>query len=193
LALIKRRVTVVKKITTPLTQDKVKELKAGDSVLLTGYIYTARDAAHKRMVELLNEGKELPFDIKDQVIYYVGPTPAKEGKVIGSAGPTTSYRMDSYAPALIGQGLTGMVGKGYRSKEVVDAMVKYGAVYFAGIGGAAALTGKTIKSSELVAYEDLGAEAIRKLYVEDFPVVVVIDAEGNDYYQIGQQKYLETL
>lgn len=182
-----------KRITTPLTEEKVRELKAGDSVLLTGYIYTARDAAHKRLVDLINEGKELPIDLKDQVIYYVGPTPAKEGRPIGSAGPTTSYRMDSYTPALLEKGLRGMVGKGYRSKEVVEAMVKNGAVYFAGIGGAAALTGKTIKSSELVAYEDLGSEAIRRFYVEDFPVVVVIDAEGNDFYRMGQEKYLETI
>lgn len=182
-----------KRIMTPLTQEKLKDLKAGDSVLLSGYIYTARDAAHKRLVELLNEGKELPFDVKDQVIYYVGPTPAKEGQPIGSAGPTTSYRMDAYAPALIEQGLTGMVGKGIRGENVVEAMKKHGAVYFAAIGGAAALTGKRVKSAEIVAYEDLGAEAIRKLYVEDFPIVVVIDSEGNNYYEIGQKEYLSTL
>lgn len=182
-----------KRITTPLTIDKVKELKAGDSVLLTGYIYTARDAAHKRLVELINEGKELPFDIEDQVIYYVGPTPAKEGQPIGSAGPTTSYRMDPYSPILIEKGLRGMIGKGYRGEKVVDAMKKHGAVYFAAIGGAAALAGKRVKTAELIAYEDLQSEAIRKLYVEDFPVVVVIDSEGNNYYEIGQREYLNTV
>lgn len=182
-----------KRITTPLTQEKLKDLKAGDSVLLSGYIYTARDAAHKRLVDLLKEGKELPIDVKDQVIYYVGPTPAKEGQPIGSAGPTTSYRMDAYAPALIEQGLTGMIGKGIRGPEVVEAMKKHGAVYFAAIGGAAALTGKRVKTAEIVTYEDLGAEAIRKLYVEDFPIVVVIDSEGNNYYEIGQKEYLSTL
>lgn len=182
-----------KRVTTPLTIDKVKDLKAGDSVLLTGYIYTARDAAHKRLVDLLNEGRELPFDIENQVIYYVGPTPAKEGQPIGSAGPTTSYRMDSYSPALIKKGLRGMIGKGKRSCDVVEAMKKHGAVYFAAIGGAAALTGKRVKTAELIAYEDLQSEAIRKLYVEDFPMVVVIDSDGNNYYEIGQKEYLNTL
>jgi fumarate hydratase subunit beta len=182
-----------KRITTPLTEDKVKELKAGDSVLLTGYIYTARDAAHKRLVELLNDGKELPIDIKDQVIYYVGPTPAKPGQPIGSAGPTTSYRMDPYTPALLDRGLKGMIGKGLRGEEVVESIKKNKAVYFAAIGGAAALTGKCVKSSELIAYEDLGAEAIRKLYVEDLPLIVVIDKDGNNYYEIGQREYLSTL
>lgn len=179
-----------KRITTPLTLDKVKDLKAGDNVILSGYIYTARDAAHKRLVELLKEGKELPFDAMDQVIYYVGPTPAKEGMPIGSAGPTTSYRMDAYSPDLIAVGLRGMIGKGKRGPEVIDAMVKHGAVYFGAIGGAAALTAKCVKSAELIAYEDLGAEAIRKLYVENLPLVVVIDAEGNNYYEIGQKSYL---
>lgn len=181
-----------KRITTPLTVEKIKDLRAGDSVLITGYIYTARDAAHKRLVDLLKDGKELPFDIKDQVIYYVGPTPAKEGQPIGSAGPTTSYRMDPYAPTLIEQGLRGMIGKGYRNAEVVEAMKKHGAVYFAAIGGAAALVGKRVKTAELIAYEDLQSEAIRKLYVEDLPVVVVIDSEGNNYYEIGQREYLDT-
>ncbi|AKL96882.1 fumarate hydratase class I, anaerobic [Clostridium aceticum] len=181
-----------KKITMPLTKEKVEDLKAGDSVLLTGIIYTARDAAHKRLVQLLEEGKNLPFDIEDQAIYYVGPTPAKEGQPIGSAGPTTSYRMDAYTPQLLAKGLKGMIGKGMRNEEVVKAMKEFGAVYFAAIGGAAALTAKCVKSSEIIAYEDLGAEAIRKLYVEDLPLVVVIDKEGNNYYDIGQQKYLET-
>lgn len=182
-----------KRITTPLTIEKVKELRAGDSVLLTGYIYTSRDAGHKRMVELLNEGKELPFDIRDQVIYYVGPTPAKEGQPIGSAGPTTSGRMDAYTPPLIEKGLRGMIGKGYRGVEVVESMKKYGAVYFGAIGGASALTGKTVRASEIIAYEDLGSEALRKLYVEDFPMIVVIDSEGNDYYQMGQNEYLNSI
>ncbi|EYE88990.1 fumarate hydratase [Fervidicella metallireducens AeB] len=181
-----------KRITTPLTDEMLKDLKAGDSVLISGYIYTARDAAHKRLVELLKEGKELPFDIKDQVIYYVGPTPAKEGQPIGSAGPTTSYRMDAYSPALIEVGLNGMIGKGKRDASVVEAMKKHGAVYFAAIGGAAALTAKCVKSAELIAYEDLGAEAIRKLYVEDLPLVVVIDSEGNNFYEIGQKEYLNS-
>ncbi|SKA90322.1 fumarate hydratase subunit beta [Caloramator quimbayensis] len=181
-----------KKITTPLTDDAVKELKAGDSVLLTGYIYTARDAAHKRLVELLKEGKNLPFDINGQVIYYVGPTPAKEGMPIGSAGPTTSYRMDPYAPKLLEIGLKGMIGKGSRNDEVINAIKKYNGVYFAAIGGAAALTAKCVKSSELIAYEDLGAEAIRRLYVEDLPLIVVIDSDGNNYYEIGQREYLNS-
>lgn len=182
-----------KRVTTPLTSEKVRDLKAGDSILLSGYIYTSRDAGHKRMVELLKEGKELPFDIRDQVIYYVGPTPAREGQPIGSAGPTTSGRMDAYSPVLIERGLRGMIGKGYRNSEVIEAMKKHGAVYFAAIGGASALTGKTVRSSELVAYEDLGSEALRKLYVEDFPMIVVIDSMGNDYYQIGQKEYLDSM
>ena len=181
-----------KKITTPLTQEKIKDLKAGESVSISGTIYTARDAAHKRLVDLIEKGEKLPFDVKDQVIYYVGPTPAKEGYPIGSAGPTSSYRMDSYAPKLIKKGLRGMIGKGKRNDEVVEAMKKHGSVYFAAIGGAAALTAKCVKSAEIIAYEDLGAEAIRKLEVEDFPVIVVIDAQGNNYYEMGQKEYLET-
>ena len=182
-----------KRITTPLTEEKVKDLKAGDSVLISGTIYTARDAAHKRLVDLLDKGETLPIDVKDTIIYYVGPSPAKPGKVIGSAGPTTSYRMDSYAPRLLDIGLKGMIGKGLRSKEVVDSMKKNKAVYFAAIGGAAALMGKSIKKADLVAYEDLGSEAIRKLEVEDLPVVVVIDSEGNNLYEQGQMSYLQSL
>ncbi|MCX7694860.1 MAG: Fe-S-containing hydro-lyase [Caloramator sp.] len=182
-----------KRITTPLTIEKVEELKAGDSVLLTGYIYTARDAAHKRLVELLEKGEDLPFDIENQIIYYVGPTPAKEGMPIGSAGPTTSYRMDPYTPKLLDKGLKGMIGKGKRSDEVVESMKKNKAIYFAAIGGAAALTAKCVKSSELIAYEDLGAEAIRRLYVEDLPLIVVIDSNGNNYYSIGQEEYKNSL
>lgn len=182
-----------KRIVTPLTEEKVKELKAGDSVLISGTIYTARDAAHKRLVELLDKGEKLPIDVENSIIYYVGPTPAKPGQPIGSAGPTTSYRMDSYAPRLLDIGLKGMIGKGLRSKEVIESMKKNKAIYFAAIGGAAALMGKSIKKAELVAYEDLGSEAIRKLEVEDLPVVVVIDSEGNNLYEIGQQEYLSSL
>lgn len=182
-----------KKITTPLTEDKIKDLKAGDTVLITGTIYTARDAAHKRLVELLDKGEELPIDVKDSIIYFVGPTPAKPGMAIGSAGPTTSYRMDAYSPRLLDIGLKGMIGKGLRSKEVVDSIVKNKAVYFAAIGGAAALIGKSVQKADLVAYEDLGAEAIRKLEVKDLPVVVVIDSEGNNLYEIGQREYLNSL
>ncbi len=180
---------MVKKIITPLTDEVIVSLKCGDLVSITGYIYTARDAAHKRLVEIIREGKELPFDIKGAIIYYVGPTPPPPGKVIGSAGPTTSYRMDSYAPILIEIGLKGMIGKGKRSKEVKDAMIKNKAVYFGATGGAGALLSKHIKVSELVAYEDLGPEAIRKLYVEDFPAIVINDIYGNDLYEEGMKKY----
>jgi fumarate hydratase subunit beta len=182
-----------KKITTPLTEEKVKALKAGDSILITGTIYTARDAAHKRLIELLDKGEELPIDVKDQIVYYVGPTPAKPGQAIGSAGPTTSYRMDSYSPKLLELGLRGMIGKGLRDSEVIESIKKNTGVYFGAIGGAAALIGKSVVKSELVAYEDLGAEAIRKLEVVDFPVVVVIDCEGNNLYEIGQKAYLESV
>lgn len=182
------------KLNTPLTKEKVQGLKAGDRVLITGTIYTARDAAHKRLTELINSGKEkeLPIDVKDAIIYHVGPTPAKPGMPIGSAGPTTSYRMDAYSPLLIEKGLRGMIGKGIIGNNVIEAMKKYKAVYFGAIGGAAALIGKSVKSSELIAYEDLGSEAIRKLEVENMPVVVVIDSEGNNLYEIGQKNYLES-
>ncbi len=179
----------VKKITTPLTEEVLKDLKAGDNVLISGIIYTGRDAAHKRLVDLVEKGEELPFDINGQIIYYVGPTPPKPGQVIGSAGPTTSYRMDKYAPILIEKGLKGMIGKGTRGQEVIDAMVKYHAVYFAAIGGAGALIAKCIKEAEVIAYEDLGPEAIRKLVVENFPVVVVNDIYGNDLYKLGRKKF----
>ena len=180
-------------ITTPLTRDKVKELKAGDSCLISGVIYTARDAAHKRLCELVAQGKELPMDVKDSIIYFVGPTPAKPGQAIGSAGPTTSYRMDAYSPILIEQGLTGMIGKGKRGPEVIDAMKQHGAVYFGAIGGCGALLSECIKEAEIVAYEDLGAEAIRRLVVKDFPVVVIIDSEGNNLYETGKANYLNSL
>ena len=179
-----------KKITMPLTAEVTKELHCGDNVLISGLIYTGRDAAHKRLVELLEEGKELPIDVKDAIIYYVGPAPAKPGQVIGSAGPTTSYRMDAYAPALLDIGLKGMIGKGKRSPEVVESMKKNGAVYFGAIGGAGALLAKCIKKAEVVAYEDLGAEAIRRLEVENLPAVVIIDSEGNNLYEQGREQSL---
>ncbi|MGE5626876.1 MAG: Fe-S-containing hydro-lyase [Solirubrobacterales bacterium] len=182
-----------KVIHTPLTEDKVKELRAGDKVFISGVIYTARDAAHKKMVKLLDYDKKLPIEIEDAIIYYVGPSPAKPGMEIGSAGPTTSYRMDPYAPRLMDKGLKGMIGKGSRSKEVIESMKKNCAVYFAAIGGAAALMGKAIKKSDIVAYEELGSEAIRRLEVENLPVFVVIDCYGNNLYEIGQQEYLDSL
>ena len=180
------------RITTPLTREDARALKAGDSCLISGVIYTARDAAHKRLCALVAEGKELPFDIRDAVIYFVGPTPEKPGQVVGSAGPTTSYRMDAYSPTLIALGQTGMIGTGRRGEEVVDAMRQHGAVYFGAIGGCGALLGKCVKKNELVAYEDLGAEAIRRWEVEDLPVTVIIDAEGNDLYKTGREAYLNS-
>ena len=180
------------KITAPLTREDARKLKAGDSCLISGVIYTARDAAHKRLCELVAEGKELPMDVKDAIIYFVGPTPAKEGQAIGSAGPTTSYRMDAYSPTLIHQGLTGMIGKGKRGPEVIAAMKECGAVYFGAIGGCGALLSKCIKKAEVIAYEDLGAEAIRRLEVEDFPAIVIIDSEGNNLYETGRAAYLGT-
>lgn len=180
------------KLQTPLTEDKISKLKAGDSVLLSGIIYSARDAAHKRLIDLLNEGKDLPLNIKDETIYYVGPSPAKPGKVIGSAGPTTSYRMDAYAPTLMDLGLKGMIGKGARNKDVIAAIKRNKSVYFGAIGGAAALIGKSIVKSEIIAYEDLGAEAIRRMEVKDMPLVVIIDSEGNNLYEIGQNDYLHS-
>lgn len=179
----------IKHITTPLTADTVKNLRAGDVVRITGPVYTARDAAHKRMTEALAAGKPLPFDINGQVVYYVGPSPTKPGEVVGSAGPTTSGRMDKYTPTLIEKGMRGMIGKGSRSKEVIDACVKYGAVYFVAVGGAAAVISQSIKGEEMIAYEDLGPEAIRRYEVEDFPAIVCIDTEGNDFYKVGIAKY----
>jgi fumarate hydratase subunit beta len=179
-----------KKITLPLTKELAKTLKAGDSVLLTGTIYTSRDAGHKRMCEALARGEELPFDPTDATIYYVGPTPAKPGHVIGSAGPTTAGRMDAYAPTMMSVGARGMIGKGARLPEVVEAMKEHAGVYFGAIGGAGALLSKCIKTWELIAYEDLGAEALRKLYVEDMPLVVIIDSEGNNLYESGRAAYL---
>ena len=180
-------------ITVPMSREVARSLKAGDSVLLSGVIYTARDAAHKRLCELADQGKELPLDVKDSIIYFVGPTPAKPGEVIGSAGPTTSYRMDAYSPTLIELGLTGMIGKGKRNEAVVSAMKEHGAVYFGAIGGCGALLSRCIKKAEIIAYEDLGAEAIRRLEVESFPVVVIIDSEGNNLYETGMTNYLASL
>ncbi len=180
---------MIKKVTLPLADETLKDLRAGDNVLLTGIMYTGRDAAHKRMIEALDQGKPLPFDIKGQTIYFMGPSPAKPGLVIGSAGPTTSGRMDAYSPRLIAEGLKGMIGKGMRSQAVKEAMKKYKAVYLSAIGGAGALISKSIKESEVIAYEDLGAEAIRRLEVEDFPATVVNDIYGGDLYQEGKAKY----
>ena len=180
-------------ITTPLTLDTVKSLKSGDRVLLNGTIYTARDAAHARLVEAIEKGETLPFDLQDAIIYYVGPTPNKPGQVIGSAGPTTSYRMDAYAPKLLSLGLRGMLGKGKRNQAVISAMKEHGAIYFGAIGGAAALLSKCITASQVIAYEDLGAEAIRKLTVKDFPATVIIDSEGNSLFDTGVEDYLSSL
>jgi fumarate hydratase subunit beta len=172
-----------KRVTVPLTDEDARSLKAGDYVYLNGTVYSARDAAHKRMQEALDAGKELPFDIRGNVIYYLGPSPAKEGMVIGSAGPTTASRMDKYTPELLDLGLKGMIGKGKRTQAVHEAMVRNGCVYFAAVGGAGALLSKAITASEVIAYDDLGTEAIRKLEIKDFPVIVVIDSEGNDLYE----------
>lgn len=177
------------RITAPLSDADVLSLKAGDKVLITGVMYTARDAAHKRLIELLDRGEKLPFELKGQIIYYVGPTPAKPGAIIGSAGPTTSGRMDAYTPRLLDLGLKGMVGKGARSKEVLDAMSRNKAVYLAAVGGAAALIARSIKKAEVIAYEDLGPEAIRRLEVVDFPAIVVNDASGGDLFKQGVEKY----
>jgi fumarate hydratase subunit beta len=178
------------RISTPMTKETAAALHAGDTVLISGTLYTARDAAHARLVALLDKGESLPFDIEGALIYYVGPTPAKPGKVIGSAGPTTSYRMDAYAPSLIALGLRGMIGKGKRSVAVIESMKKHQAIYFGAIGGAAALISRSITASEVVCYEDLGAEAVRKLTVKDFPATVVIDTRGNNLYTIGVDRYL---
>ncbi|MDD2354708.1 MAG: Fe-S-containing hydro-lyase [Lachnospiraceae bacterium] len=178
-----------KHINAPFTKEEAATLKSGDMVYITGTIYTARDAAHKRMADALAGGEELPFDVKNNIIYYMGPSPAREGRVIGAAGPTTAGRMDKYAPELMDLGLGGMIGKGVRSKEVREAIIRNKAVYFAAIGGAGALLSKAITASEVIAYEDLGTEAIRKLTVENFPVIVVDDIYGDDLYSISQSKY----
>jgi len=175
-------------IHTPLDRKTLYELRAGDEVTINGVIYAARDAAHKRMIDMLDRGEELPFDIKDQIIYYVGPCPARPGEVIGSAGPTTSGRMDAYAPRLIEKGLAGMIGKGLRSREVIDSMVKHGAVYFGAIGGAGALIASRIVENEVIAFDDLGPEAIRRLVVKDFPATVIIDCHGSNLYELARKK-----
>lgn len=176
-------------ITTPLTDETVKSLKAGDTVLITGDIYTARDAAHKRLIQLIEKGEQLPLDLNGKIVYYVGPAPAKPGQASGSAGPTTSSRVDKYTPPLLNLGLKGMIGKGLRSKDVIDSMKSNKAVYFGATGGAAALIAKSIKKVEMIAYEDLGAEALQKMVVVDFPVTVVIDCYGNNLYETGPKKY----
>lgn len=178
-----------KYVNTPLTKEKAADLKAGDYVYISGTIYTARDAAHKRMVESLERGEELPFDVNNEIIYYLGPTPNRDGQVIGSAGPTTSSRMDKYSPVLLDRGLTGMVGKGKRDEAVIASMKKNTAVYFAAVGGAGALLSQCIKKSEVIAYEDLGTEAIRRLEVENLPVITVIDCEGNNLYETAADQY----
>jgi len=180
---------MAKKITAPLTEATVKELRAGDSVLISGIIYTGRDAAHKRLFEAIKEGKPLPFKLEGAVIYYVGPSPAKPGQVIGSAGPTTSYRMDVYSPLLIERGLRGMIGKGNRTRPVIEAMKKFGAVYFAAVGGAAALIARSIKAAKVIAYDELGPEAVQELRVEEFPAIVINDILGNDLYEQGVAQY----
>jgi fumarate hydratase subunit beta len=179
----------IKRITTPLTDDMIEKLKAGEKVFLSGYIYTARDSAHKRFIEALNKGENLPVEIKDQVIYYCGPSPAPPGKVIGACGPTTSSRMDAYAPTLISMGLKGMIGKGKRMQSVKDALKQYKSVYFGATGGAGALLSKCVLSSEIIAYDELGPEAVRKLEVKDLPLFVINDIYGNDLYDAGMQKY----
>jgi fumarate hydratase subunit beta len=181
--------TEEKSLRPPLESKDLEKLTSGDKVVLNGKIYTARDAAHKRLIQLLEDGKPLPFDIKGQIIYYVGPTPEKPGEVIGSAGPTTSGRMDPYTPQLLDAGLKGMIGKGQRSKEVIDAIVRNKSVYFAATGGAGVLLAKSIKKSKIIAYEDLGPEAIREIYVENFPCIVAIDFKGRDLYKKGPKKY----
>lgn len=180
-----------KKITAPITKETIKSLKAGDSVLISGVIYTARDAAHERMTRLFKEGTPFPIDLTDNIIYYAGPCPAKPGEVIGSCGPTTAGRMDAYTPMLLDNGLGAMIGKGARSDDVVEAMKRNTSVYFGAIGGAGALIAECIKEAEVIAYDDLGTEAIRRLVVEDFPAVVLIDCEGNNLYEIGQAEYRE--
>ena len=176
-------------IQAPIRKKEIKNLKAGDYVCINGIIYTARDAAHKRMDDTLTRGEKLRLDIKNQMIYYMGPSPAREGRIIGSAGPTTASRMDKYAPRLLDLGLGAMIGKGKRSKEVLDAIVRNGSIYFAAVGGAGALLSKCIQKSEVIAYDDLGTEAIRKLEVKDFPVIVVVDAEGNNLYETAIEEY----
>ncbi len=184
---------MTRKITSPMSEDVIKGLKAGDQVLISGVVYVGRDAAHKRLVETLDRGEKLPFDVKGQTIYYMGPSPTKPGKVIGSAGPTTSGRMDAYTPRMLEAGLKAMIGKGLRTQEVKDAIVKHRAVYMAATGGAAALIAKSITKSEVIAYEELGPEAVLRLEVKDFPAVVINDCHGGDLYQEGKAKYAKSV
>lgn len=179
----------IKRIKTPLTKDKVYNLKCGEFVYITGYIYTARDAAHKRLINLINNNEKLPFDLKDQIIYYVGPSPKRPQKIIGAAGPTTSYRMDDMTPPLLDKGLKGMIGKGNRNRSVIESIKKNNAVYFAAIGGIGAVISSCIKSTEIISYKELGPEAIRRLFVEDMPVVVAIDNKGRNIYEIEKKKF----
>ncbi|HWQ79753.1 MAG TPA: Fe-S-containing hydro-lyase [Anaerovoracaceae bacterium] len=179
----------IKKITTPLTDEKIKGLQPGDMIAISGVVYTARDAAHKRLVQTYSEGKEMPFDLKGQIIYYVGPCPPKPPKAFGSCGPTTSFRMDAYTPLLLDLGLKGMIGKGQRTPAVAESMIKNKAVYFAAVGGAAATISKSVKKAEIIAYEDLGPEAIYRLEVEDFPCILAVDSQGGDLYQTGPAQY----
>jgi fumarate hydratase subunit beta len=188
--IIFRRIKVDKYITTPLTEEITNKLIAGDYVYLTGIIYTARDAAHKRLYDSILNGEEIPINLKNNTLYYLGPTPNRENEVIGSAGPTTSSRMDTYTPLLLNMGLKGMIGKGKRSNDVIDSIVKNNGVYFAAVGGAGALLSKKIISSKVIAYEDLGTEAIRELYIENFPVIVVVDSKGNNLYETAVKEYL---
>ena len=183
---------MIRRVTLPLSKEDAQSLRAGDTVLLTGAVYTGRDAAHRRLAALLAEGKPLPFDIRGETVYYVGPAPARPGSAVGPAGPTTSYRMDAYTPPLLRLGLRAMIGKGRRSQAVIDAMKETGAVYFGATGGAAALIAKTVKKAEVVCYADLGPEAVHRFDVEDFPAVVLIDCLGNDLYAIGPAEYRET-
>lgn len=188
-----RKCAMEYRLTEPFNKEQVKEYRAGDRVLITGTIYTARDAAHKRITELMARGEKPPFEIENSVVYYVGPTPAKPGEAIGSAGPTTSYRMDAYAPELLDLGQLAMIGKGQRSEEVKRAVVRNGAVYLAAIGGAAALMAKQIRKAEVIAFDDLGAEAVRRLYVEELPLTVVLDSVGGDLYEQGREEYLKSV
>lgn len=182
---------MIKRITTPFTQEDALSLQVGDQVLLSGIIYTGRDAAHKRMMNLIQEGQPLPFELQDQIIYYVGPTPSKPGHAFGSGGPTTSGRMDAYAPTMLSLGLRGMIGKGYRNQDVKDAIVQHHGVYFGAIGGAGAYIGQCVQSSQVIAFDDLGTEAIRQLVVKDLPLTVIIDSHGKDLYELGRKRYLE--
>lgn len=186
---LQKEIIMDRYIKAPVSAEECKSLRAGDYVYITGTIYTARDAAHKRLYEALNENKELPLEMNNNIIYYMGPSPARDGRVIGSAGPTTASRMDKYAPSLLDLGLKGMIGKGKRNKNVKDAIVRNGAVYFAAVGGAGAIISKCITDSKVIAYDDLGTEAIRELKVENFPVIVVIDSEGNDLYETSIKEY----